>query len=69
MKEIKNICIPPRRKKKKRNKNNMLETYKNVTKDNDDNEKVFNDSTIELILTIESSILKFIKNMSNNQEN
>lgn len=47
----------------------MLETYKNVTKDNDDNEKVFNDSTIELILTIESSILKFIKNMSNNQEN
>ena len=39
---------------------------KNNIKSNDN--KVFNDATIELIVTIENSILKFIKTMADNQD-
>ena len=35
---------------------------------NNKENKVFNDATIELIVTIENSILKFIKTMADNQE-
>lgn len=45
----------------------MLGADNNIIKSNDN--KVFNDATIELIVTIENSILKFIRNMSDNQEN
>jgi len=38
----------------------------NIAKSNDSDNKVFNDATLELILTIENSILKFIRNMSDN---
>ena len=67
MKELKRVCIPPRRKKKK--KNSIFGIDNNLVKSNDNDNKVFNDATIELIVTIENSILKFIKNMSNKQEN
>lgn len=64
MKEHKSVCIPPRRKRKK--KNNMLGADNNIIKSNDN--KVFDDATIELIVTIENSILKFIKTMADNQD-
>ena len=64
MKELKSVCIPPRRKKKK--KNSMFGIDNNIAKSNDSDNKVINDATLELILTIENSILKFIRNMSNN---
>lgn len=64
MKELKIVYIPPRKKKKK--KNNIFGADNNIIKSNDN--KVFNDATIELIVTIENSILKFIKNMSDNQD-
>ena len=64
MKELKSVCIPPRRKRKK--KNNIFGADNNIIKSNDN--KVFNDATIELIVTIENSILKFIKTMADNQE-
>ena len=64
MKEHKSVCIPPRIKKKK--KNNILGVDNNIIKSNDN--KVFNDATIELIVTIENSILKFIKTMADNQD-
>ena len=35
---------------------------------NEKENKVFNDATIELIVTIENSILKFIKTMADNQD-
>lgn len=35
---------------------------------NNKENKVFNDATIELIVTIENSILKFIKTMADNQD-
>ena len=35
---------------------------------NNKENKVFNDATIELIVTIENSILKFIKTMADNKE-
>lgn len=65
MKELKRDYIPPRKKKKKK-KNSMFGIDNNIAKSNDSDNKVFNDSTIELILTIENSILKFIRNMSDN---
>ena len=40
---------------------------KNINNNEKEN-KVFNDATIELIVTIENSILKFIKTMADNQE-
>ena len=44
----------------------MLGADNNIIKSNDN--KVFNDATIELIVTIENSILKFIKTMADNQD-
>ena len=46
---------------------NKFVSKENKSLNNKEN-KVFNDATIELILTIENSILKFIKTMADNQE-
>ena len=46
---------------------NKFVSKENKSLNNKEN-KVFNDATIELILTIENSILKFIKTMADNQD-